>query len=36
MSVVNFGHDLEKKNRDITGLLPGCGWYKNIIQTAVE
>lgn len=36
MSVVNFGHDPEKKNRVIIGLLLDCAWYKNIIQTEAE
>lgn len=36
MSVVNFGHDLEKKNRVIIGLLLDCAWYENITQTEAD
>lgn len=34
--MVNFGHDLEKKNRGIIRLLLDCAYYKNIIQTEAE
>lgn len=36
MSVVNFGHDLEKKNGVIIGLLLDCAWYENITQTEAD
>lgn len=36
MSVVNFGHDLEKKITAIVGFLLDCAWYKNVIQTEAE
>lgn len=34
--MVNFGHDLEKRNRGIIGLLLDCACYKNLIQTEAE